>query len=102
MDRVLNDNGGCYRSDVFNTACRYLGVKPQKTRPYTSRTNGKAKRFIQTSIKEWAYKWAYDSSAEREEDLQPWIDEYNYRRPHTSLKMKPPASKLNKCEQHPC
>ncbi len=80
----------------------YLGARHVRTRPYTPRTNGKAERFIRTSLKEWAYKQAYESSAEREEYLQPWIDRYNYRRPHTSLKMKPPVSRLLNCEQRPC
>ena len=102
VDRVLTDNGGCYRSGLFKTACQYLGVRPKKTRPYTPRTNGKAERFIQTSIKEWAYKRAYESSAEREEYLQPWIEQYNYRRPHSALNRKPPITRLENCEQRPC
>ena len=102
VDRVLTDNGSCYRSHLFSAACQYLGMRPQKTKPYTPRTNGKAERFIQTSLKEWAYSQAYESSDEREEHLQPWIDKYNHRRPHTSLNMKPPVSRLINCEQRPC
>jgi transposase InsO family protein len=74
-------------------------VRPKKTRPYTPRTNGKAERFIQTSIKEWAYSKAYDSSAEREEYLNPWLNFYNNQRPHSALKRKSPVSRLKKCEQ---
>ena len=100
--RVMTDNGSCYRSYLFNTAVRSLGARQVRTRPYTPRTNGKAERFIQTSIKEWAYKRAYESSAERAEYLRPWIDEYNYRRPHSSLNSKPPITRLENCEQRPC
>jgi transposase InsO family protein len=99
VDRVLTDNGGCYRSRLFLNACRYLGVRPKKTRPYTPRTNGKAERFIQTSIKEWTYSQAYESSAERQKHLNPWLNFYNNQRPHTALKRKPPVSRLQNCEQ---
>jgi transposase InsO family protein len=102
VDRVLTDNGSAYRSHLFSAACHYLDLKPRKTRPYTPRTNGKAERFIQTSLKEWAYKNAYESSTEREEYLKPWLEQYNYRRPHASLNHKPPISRLVKCEQPPC
>ena len=100
--RVMTDNGSCYRSHLFNTAVQILGARQVRTRPYTPRTNGKAERFIQTSLKQWAYKRAYDSSAEREEFLQPWIDEYNYRRPHSALNRKPPITRLENWEQRPC
>ena len=99
VDKVLTDNGSCYRSYLFLAACRYLGARPKKTRPYTPRTNGKAERFIQTSIKEWAYSQSYESSAEREEYLNPWLNFYNNQRPHSALKRKPPVSRLKKCEQ---
>ena len=102
VDKVLSDNGGCYRSDLFKTACHYLGVMPKKTRPYTPRTNGKAERFIQTSLKEWAYSQAFESSEEREEHLIPWLNYYNNQRPHMALKRKPPVSRLEKCEQCTC
>jgi transposase InsO family protein len=100
--RVMTDNGGRYRSDLFKTAISCLGLKHVRTRPYTPRTNGKAERFIQTSIKEWAYSQAYESSAERQEHLGTWTDYYNNRRPHTALKHQPAISKLKKCEQRPC
>ena len=99
VDRVLTDNGSCYRSYLFLSTCRHLGVRPKKTRPYTPRTNGKAERFIQTSIKEWAYSQAYESSAEREKHLIPWLNFYNNQRPHSALKRKPPVSRLKNCEQ---
>ncbi len=99
--RVMTDNGSCYRAHLFNTAVQSLGARPVRTRPYTPRTNGKAERFIQTSIKEWAYKRAYESSEERTERLGPWLDYYNQTRPHTALNYKPPISKLANCEQRP-
>jgi transposase InsO family protein len=99
VDKVLTDNGGCYRSDLFKTACQYLGARPKKTRPYTPRTNGKAERFIQTSLKEWAYSQAYESSAQRKEHLNPWLNIYNNQRPHCALGRKPPVSRLQICEQ---
>ena len=73
-----------------------------RTRPYTPRTNGKAERFIQTNIREWAYKRAYESSEERNERLGPWLDYYNQTRPHTALNYKPPISRLANREQRPC
>ena len=100
--RVMTDNGSCYRSYLFNTAVQSLGARQMRTRPYTPRTNGKAERFIQTSIKEWAYERAYESSEERNERLGPWLDYYNQTRPHTALKYKPPISRLAICEQRPC
>ena len=100
--RVMTDNGSCYRSHLFNTAAQSLGARQVRTRPYTPRTNGKAERFIQTSIREWAYKRAYQSSQERIEQLGPWLDYYNQTRPHTALNYKPPISRLANCEQRPC
>ena len=100
--RVMTDNGSCYRSHLFNTAAQSLGARQVRTRPYTPRTNGKAERFIQTSIKEWAYGRAYESSQERTERLGPWLDYYNQTRPHTALNYKPPISRLANCEQRPC
>jgi transposase InsO family protein len=101
VKRVMTDNGGCYRSYLFKTAVRYLGLKHVRTRPYTPRTNGKAERFIQTSIREWAYSQTYESSAERQDNLGPWTDYYNNKRPHSALKYQPPISRLDKCEQRP-
>ena len=92
--RVMTDNGSCYRSRLFGTAVDYLRAKHVRTRPYTPRTNGKAERFIQTSIKEWAYGQADESSAERQEYLRPWTDYYNQKRPHSALKYDAPISKL--------
>jgi transposase InsO family protein len=102
INRVMTDNGSCYRSHLFLTACQTLGAKPVKTRPYTPRTNGKAERFIQTTLREWAYKHPYESSAEREASLLPWLHDYNHRRPHASLNHNPPISRIMNCEQRPC
>jgi transposase InsO family protein len=90
---VLTDNGVSYRSHAFADRCRALGLKHRRTRPYTPRTNGKAERFIQTALREWAYARTYQNSAEREQHLAPWIHEYNWHRPHASLGLSPPISR---------
>jgi transposase InsO family protein len=91
---VLSDNGCCYRRS-FGEACHALGLRHLRTRPYRPRTNGKAERFIQTLINEWAYARVYSTSAERTAQLTPWLVHYNFRRPHGSLRHRPPASRLN-------
>jgi transposase InsO family protein len=91
---LLTDNGGCYRSHAFRAACRQLGIRHYFTRPYRPRTNGKAERFIQTSLREWAYARAYQSSAERADHLPRWLHAYNWHRPHASLDYRPPISRL--------
>jgi transposase InsO family protein len=90
---VLTDNGVSYRSYAFADACRALGLKHRRTRPYTPRTNGKAERFIQTALREWAYARTYQNSQEREQQLDPWIHQYNWHRPHASLGLSPPISR---------
>ena len=97
--RVMTDNGSAYVSRLFRDGIAFLGARHVRTRPYTPRTNGKAERFIQTSIREWAYKQAYESSAEREGYLLPWLHDYNHRRPHAALNHKPPVSRLAICAQ---
>jgi len=99
IQRVMTDNGGAYVSHLFRDGITFLGARHLRTRPYTPRTNGKAERFIQTSIKEWAYKQPYESSAERQDCLAPWTAYYNHRRPHASLNHKPPLSRLACCAQ---
>ena len=96
--RVMTDNGSCYRSHLFRTEVNHIGARSVYTRPYTPRTNGKAERFIQTSIKEWAYEQTYKTSEERTGRLGPWLDYYNQQRPHTALNYKPPISRLTGCE----
>ena len=90
---VLTDNGPAYRSRAFAQACRTLGLKHRFTRPYTPRTNGKAERFIQTLIREWAYARIYQNSNERSQELRPWLHQYNWHRPHGSLGSSPPISR---------
>ena len=94
LKRILTDNGSCYRSKRFRRLCRRLGLKHRRTRPYTPRTNGKAERFIQTALREWAYARAYTRSDQRAADLPYWIHEYNWHRPHASIGRKPPISRL--------
>jgi transposase InsO family protein len=93
VQRVLTDNGPCYYADKFAHACKELGITHKRTRPYTPRTNGKAERFIQTAIREWAYARCYENSAERLAELQPWTHQYNWHRPHASLGQLPPISR---------
>jgi transposase InsO family protein len=94
IERVMTDNGSCYISKDHAAACRQLGLRHLRTRPYRPRTNGKAERFIQTLQREWAYATTYTSSDERRERLPAWLNHYNYRRPHGSLSHQPPATRL--------
>jgi transposase InsO family protein len=95
VERVMTDNGSPYRSVVHARACRELGIRHLRTQPYRPRTNGKAERFIQTMLREWAYGRIYGSSVERSSQLAGWLDRYNYRRKHGSLGHRPPAARLN-------
>jgi transposase InsO family protein len=99
VERVLSDNGSCYRSEVHARACAELGMRHLFTRPYRPRTNGKAERFIQTLTNRWAYGAIYGSSAERTAALSGWLDHYNFRRGHGSLGHRPPAARLAELEQ---
>ena len=94
VQRVMTDNGSCYRSKAFAKICKKLGLKHIRTRPYTPKTNGKAERFIQTSLREWAYARAYNTSNERAAELPSWLHRYNWHRPHGSLDSKPPITRL--------
>jgi transposase InsO family protein len=94
IERVMTDNGSCYRSKAFGKACKRLGLKHIFTKPYTPRTNGKAERFIQTSLREWAYARAYNTSDERTAELSRWLHRYNWHRPHGSIGSMPPISRL--------
>ena len=94
VERVMTDNGSCYRSRAFARACKRLGLKHIRTRPYTPKTNGKAERFIQTALREWAYAKAYHHSNERGAELPLWLHRYNWHRPHGSLDAMPPVSRL--------
>ena len=92
--RVMTDNGSAYRSRLFATAIAAHGLRHKRTKPYTPRTNGKAERFIQTSIREWAYATPYTSSAQRTQAMYPWLHNYNTARPHSALGGKPPISRI--------
>jgi len=94
IQRVMTDNGSCYRSFAFRNTCRRLGLKHIRTRPYTPRTNGKAERFIQTALREWAYAHPYHHSRERTAQLAAWLHRYNWHRPHGSIGAVPPISRL--------
>src|SRR5689334_22424099 len=95
VERLLTDNGSAYRSTVHAIACRSLGIRHLRTRPYRPQTNGKAERFIRTLLGGWAYGAIYRDSTERTAALQGWIDFYNRRRPHGALSHKPPIARLN-------
>jgi transposase InsO family protein len=99
LERVMSDNGSCYRSKVHAQACRQLGLRHLRTRPYRPRTNGKAERFIQTLQNRWAYGAIYGSSAERTAALSGWLTHYNFTRRHGSLGHKAPAARLAELEQ---
>ncbi len=94
VERVMTDNGSCYRSAAFGKLCKRLGLKHIRTKPYTPKTNGKAERFIQTSLREWAYARAYPTSADRAVELPIWTHHYNWHRPHGSIGSQPPVSRL--------
>jgi len=95
VERLITDNGSPYRSTVHAIACRALGIRHVRTRPYRPQTNGKAERFIRTLLGGWAYGAIYRDSAERTAALAGWIDFYNRRRPHGALSHKPPIARLN-------
>jgi transposase InsO family protein len=94
VERVMTDNGSAYRSTIHAFACRAMGLRHLRTRPYRPRTNGKAERFIRTLLGGWAYGAIYGTSAERTAALDGWLWTYNHRRPHGSLSHKPPAARL--------
>ena len=95
VERVMTDNGSCYRSKAFRNACKRLSLKHIFTRPYTPRTNGKAERFIQTALREWAYARPYLTSHHRTDELPRWLHHYNWHRPHSGIQAKTPISRLN-------
>jgi transposase InsO family protein len=95
VERVLSDNGACYRATIHALACRRLGVRHLRTRPYRPQTNGKAERFIRTLLNSWAYGAIYGSSRERTQALDGWLWHYNHRRRHSALGHQPPVSRTN-------
>jgi transposase InsO family protein len=94
VERVMTDNGSCYRGIVHALACKTLGLKHLRTQPYRPRTNGKAERFIRTMLGGWAYGAIYQTSEERTAALTGWLHFYNRRRPHGSLSHQPPLQRL--------
>src|ERR1700712_3619824 len=94
VQRVMTDNGVSFRSHRYAKALRRLGIKHKRTKPYTPKTNGKAERFVQTSLREWAYVKAYDTSEQRRRDLATFLFRYNWLRPHQGIKAKTPISRL--------
>lgn len=95
VERVMTDNGSAYRSKLFAKALADAGARHVRTRPYTPRTNGKAERFIQTTLREWAYAKPYRSSAERTQAIKPWTDAYNLSRPHSGIAGLTPWQRVN-------
>lgn len=95
VERVMTDNGSAYRSKLFTQALKAAGARHVRTRPYTPRTNGKAERFIQTSLREWAYGRPYACSDDRAKAIKPWTDTYNINRPHSGIKGLTPWQRVN-------
>src|SRR5499427_1597757 len=100
LERVMTDNGSCYKSFAFRRACRRLGLRHIRTKPYTPKTNGKAERFVQTSLREWAYAQAYENSRQRKDQLPAWLHRYNWHRPHAGIDDKTPISRLGLTENN--
>jgi transposase InsO family protein len=94
VERLMTDNGSAYVSTAHALACRALGIKHIRTRPYRPQTNGKAERFIRTMLREWAYAAVYGSSPERAAALSGWLERYNFRRRHGALGHRPPIARL--------
>jgi transposase InsO family protein len=102
VERILSDNGACYRSNAHAIVCKQLAIQRHLfTRPYRPRTNGKAERFIQTLINRWAYGALYGSPAERTAALPGWLTHYNFTRRHGSLSHKPPGDRLRELTNPP-
>jgi transposase InsO family protein len=95
-ERVMSDNGSGYVSHAFAATCHELGLRHLRTRPYTPRTNGKAERFIQTLLREWAYARPYRTSNQRAKRLDPWLRYYNRHRPHSALRGLSPHSRIRR------
>lgn len=94
IKRLLTDNGSAFRSRPFKAACEQLGIQHKFTRAYRPQTNGKAERFIQSALREWAYGWTYQTSEHRRLALLSWQHHYNWHRPHRGIGLQPPASRL--------
>ncbi len=100
VQRVLTDNGGCYRSILWRDTCAELGITHKRTRPYRPQTNGKIERFHRTLVEGWAFKKFYNSDAARMAALPAWIHEYNHHRPHSAVGKAAPITRLNNLAGH--
>ena len=97
---MMTDNGSCYRSKTFRAACKRLGLRQVFTKPYTPGTSGKAERFIQTALREWAYAHAYHNSDQRSAEMLHWLHRYNWHRATWYLKANTPISRLGPAENN--
>ncbi|ETH49667.1 transposase, IS481 family [Bordetella pertussis H973] len=95
IQRLLTDNGSAFRSRAFAALCHELGIKHRFTRPYRPQTNGKAERFIQSALREWAYAHTYQNSQHRADAMKSWLHHYNWHRPHQGIGRAVPISRLN-------
>ncbi|MGY6271854.1 IS481 family transposase [Achromobacter denitrificans] len=95
IKRLLTDNGSAFRSRAFAAACQEFGIKHRFTRPYRPQTNGKAERFIQSALREWAYAYTYQNSQHRADAMRSWLHHYNWHRPHQGIGRTTPISRLN-------
>ncbi|CFN99188.1 transposase [Bordetella pertussis] len=95
IQRLLTDNGSAFRSRAFAALCHELGIKHRFTRPYRPQTNGKAERFIQSALREWAYAHPYQNSQHRADAMKSWLHHYNWHRPHQGIGRAVPISRLN-------
>jgi transposase InsO family protein len=100
VQRVISDNGSCYRSHLWRDTCTELAITPKKTRPYRPQTNGKIERFHRTLAEGWAFKKFYNSESARLAALPAWIHEYNHHRPHSALGKATPITRLNNLAGH--
>jgi transposase InsO family protein len=100
VQRVLTDNGGCYRSFLWRDTCAELDIAHKRTRPYRPQTNGKIERFHRTLVEGWAFKKFYNSESARLAALPAWIHEYNHHRPHSAIGKQSPITRLNNLAGH--
>ena len=100
VQRVLSDNGSCYKSNLWRDTCKDLGITPKKTRPYRPQTNGKIERFHRTLAEGWAFKKFYNSESARLAALPAWVHEYNHHRPHSAIDKAAPITRLNNLAGH--
>jgi transposase InsO family protein len=94
VERVLSDNGGCYRSHAWRNTCAELQIQPKRTRPYRPQTNGKIERFHRTMASEWAFARHYPNERTRRSALPTWLHTYNHHRQHSAIGKVPPITRL--------